>query len=357
MDSRRKLVLDVERGMSLSAACRLAGVTRKTGRMWVKRAAEDGILGMREVSRAPHFVFGKTPREVEEALLALKFREMSWGAKKLVTLLRRESGIELPVRTADRILKRHGLVAPRVPVGELRRFERESCGALLQMDFKGLPQRAPYALLTVLDDHSRFCLHFAPVPDKTGVSVTAALWDLFGEHGLPDEILTDNGDCWGSPHAKGPTRFEAWLMRLGIRPIHGRPSHPQTQGKIERFHETAKLETPGGVVHASPDAARAACRAFVDKYNWVRPHEALGQDVPGSRYRPWSKRRPEVHPAHQIPDGAVTRKVEDEGVISFKGLRHNISKGLAGERVVLSEGETGWVVSYAQFPLFTLPNA
>lgn len=357
MDSRRKLVLDVECGMSLSAACRHAGVTRKSGRMWVKRAEVDGILGMRELSRAPHRMPGKTSPEIEEALVALKVQEMSWGAKKLVTLLRREQGIELPVRTADRILKRRGLVIPREPVLELQRFERENCGALLQMDFKGLPKWAPYALLTVLDDHSRFCLHFAPVPDKTGVSVTAALWDLFGEHGLPDEILTDNGDCWGSPHAKGPTRFEAWLMRLGIHPIHGRPAHPQTQGKVERFHETAKLETPGGVAHPSAEAARPGCRAFVDKYNWVRPHEALGQDVPGSRYQPWAKRRPHALPVHQIPEGAITRKVEDEGVISFKGARHNISRGLAGERVVLTEGEKGWTVSYANFSLFTLTDA
>lgn len=357
MESRRKLVLDVESGMSLSAACRLAGVSRTSGRKWVRRAAQDGILGMREFSRAPHRVPSRTAADIEEALVSLKLREMNWGAKKLVTLLRRESGIELPVRTADRILKRHGLVCPRSPVEELQRFERESCGALLQMDFKGLPKWTPYALLTILDDHSRFCLHFAPVPDKTGASVTAALWELFGEHGLPDEILTDNGDCWGSPHAKGPTRFEAWLMRLGIRLIHGRPAHPQTQGKVERFHETAKLETPGGVAHACAGDAQRACREFVDKYNWVRPHESLNQDVPGSRYQPWDTRRPAAPPVHQIPEGATSRKVADEGYISFKGARHNVSKGLAGESVVLTEGESGWAISYASFPLFTLPYA
>lgn len=355
MDSRRRLVLDVASGMPLSAACRQAGVTRRTGRKWVNRAREQGIEGLCELSRAPHRVPRRTAPEIEEALVALKAQEDAWGAKKLVTLLRGSQGIELPLRTADRILQRHGLVRTRIPAGEVQRFEREPCGALLQMDFKGLPKSAPYSLLTVLDDCTRFCLHFAPLPDKTGASVSAALWEVFGEHGLPDEILSDNGDCWGSPHAKGPTRLEAWLMRLGIHPIHGRPSHPQTQGKVERFHQTAKLEAPGGLVHPTVQAARLACQEFVAKYNWIRPHEALGQEVPGSRYEPWRRTRPSKPPPHEIPQGALTRKVQDEGIISFRGSQYNISKGLLGESVVLIE-EDGWVVTYAGFRIFTLPK-
>ena len=230
MDSRRQLVLWIRDGMSLSEACRLAGVTRKTGRKWVKRAGDGDLSKLQELSRAPKAAPSRTPEHLEQALLAMKDEYPKWGAKKLVVKLEKE-GIELPLRTADRILARHGLTVSRVKEPEPVRFERKECGALLQMDFKGLPASAPYALLSVLDDSGRFCLKFGPIPDKTAPSVKAALWELFGQHGLPESMLMDNGDCWGGHGVtKGPNRFEVWLMLLGIRPIHGRPFHPQTQG-------------------------------------------------------------------------------------------------------------------------------
>lgn len=355
MDSRRRLVLEVEGGMSLSAACVLSGVTRKTGLKWMNRAAEMGLDGMQEKSRARKVAPLRTDADVESALLELKTKHPYWGARKLVLLLERESGIHLPSRTADRILFRHGLTrkaAPRLldPI----RFERETCGALLQMDFKGLPKTSPYALLTVLDDHARFCLSFAPIKDKTGPSVQEALWEVFGEHGLPVSMLMDNGDCWGSVSSMGPTAFEAWLMRLGILPIHGRAMHPQTQGKVERFHLTAKVEVGEGLLQSSAEKLRPICKEFVDRYNWVRPHDALGGEVPGSAYAPFPKVRPKEMPAHEIPSGTVSRKVDVNGCFTYEGQEIRIGKGLIGERIVLKEEELGKRVFYAGFPLASL---
>ena len=351
MESRLRLVSSVLSGeLSLSAACREAGVTRRTGRKWVERARESGIEGLAELSRAPKRSPGRTPPEVESALLALKDRYPEWGARKLVVLLERE-GILLPSRTADAVLRRRGLtVPPPKAAAPPRRFEREACGALLQMDFKGLPKSAPYALLSVLDDHGRFCLAFEPVPDKTGASVKAALWEVFGRHGLPDEILTDNGDCWGSV-SKAPTAFEAWLMLLGVRPVHGRPGHPQTQGKVERFHRTAKDEMGERLVRASIEEARRETAAFVARYNWVRPHDALGGAVPGSRYAPFPRKRPDALPEHRIPAGALSRKVDDAGNLSYRGEGYRIGRGLAGQRVVLREEEYGLRAFFQGCPL------
>ena len=352
MDSRRKLVLSASSGeCSLSAACREAGVTRKTGLKWVKRAREVGIENLAERSRAPRVVAGKTERHVELELVALKQEYPFWGAKKLVRLLDDRKGILLPVRTADRILERNGLTTPKAKVAEPSPFERQTCGALLQMDFKGLPPGMPYALLTVLDDRSRFCSFFGPVPDRTGPSVVKVLWEMFGVHGLPDEMLMDNGDCWGSLNSKSPSRFEAWLMRLGIHPIHGRPRHPQTQGKVERFHLTAKDEMKANLIQPDADHAQAACQTFVDRYNWVRPHESLGLVVPGRLYSPWPRRRPETPPKHEIPEGAVSRSVDPLGIICYKGREYRVGKGLAGERVELREAEFGVRLYYASFPL------
>jgi len=353
MDSRRVLVLAVAQdGMSLSEACRQANVTRKTGLKWVKRARSCELGDLAELSRAPKNVVNRTPANVEEALLKLKDEYPEWAGRKLSPLLRTKSGIVLPSRTADRILKRHGLTKPGHPrLAEPIRFERDTCGALLQVDFKGLPDSVPYALLTVIDDHSRFCLSFAPVRDKLRCTVQEALWESFGQHGVPESMLMDNGDCFGSTSAKCPTRFEAWLMRLGIKPIHGRPSHPQTQGKVERFHETAKLELGARLFQDSAELAKPHCHWFVNRYNWVRPHDAHAGKTPGTQYQPFKNKRPQTMPEHVIEQGAISRKVGINGYITFKGKEYKVGRGLIKEIIVIKEAELGLRLSYAGFPL------
>ena len=352
MDSRRKLALEViGHGMSLSEACRRAGVTRKTGRKWVERARADAIDKIAELSRRPKNIPLRTSRETELALVTLKEKYPYWGPRKLAKRLLEDEGIKVARRTAERILQREGLTKP-VPRREpVQHFERATCGSLLQMDFKGLPVSTPYSILTVLDDHARFCLGFGPVPDKTGPSVKAFLWDLFGEHGLPDEMLMDNGDCWGAVKSWAPTAFEAWLMRLGIKPIHGRPGHPQTQGKVERFHGTAKLEIGNALFQRDVERCRAECQLFVERYNWVRPHESLADAVPGSRYAPFARKRPDSVPVPQPQPGDVTRKVRENGYITFKQEDYKVGRGLAEDHVQLREDVGGLRVFYANFPL------
>lgn len=352
MDERRALAhLVLNQGASLAQACRLAGVTRKTGRKWVRRARQAGIESLAELSRRPETCPHKTSDGIERELVELKMRFPCWGAKKLTLLLEREQGLHLPLRTADRILERRGLVQKREAPEPLQRFERERPLDLLQNDFKGMPLSAPYSVLTLLDDSQRFCLAFEPLKDRTGSTVFSFLWEVFGEHGLPLEMLMDNGDCWGAWGSLGPTRFEARLMLLGIHPIHGRPRHPQTQGKVERFHGTAKRELGNDLVQPTLEQARAVYQEFRDRYNWVRPHEALGGQVPGQGYAKSPRKRPEKMPEHRIPEGAQTRKVCAEGRISFKGRSLKLGKGLTGEHVVVEQAETGLNISFAGFPL------
>jgi transposase InsO family protein len=356
MELRRRLAGQVlDQGVSLSEACRLAGVTRKTGRKWMERARLSGIDQLCELSRAPHLVVRKTSEQLESNLVALKMEHPEWGPRKLVELLRRDQGLQLPLRTAERILHRRGLTVGKVAQRqELVRFEREECGLLLQMDFKGLPISVPYSLLTVLDDHARYCLALSPVPDKTSVSVRGVLWDLFGTHGLPRQMLMDNGDCWGTGLGPLPTRFEVWLMKLGVQPIHGRPGHPQTQGKVERFHSTVKTELKERLMQPSIEEAKKVVDPFVDRYNWVRPHDALQGQTPGSLYKPFAKKRPNKLPEHIIDQGLLSRKVAAEGFISFRGKEYRLGKGLIGERVVLTETEAGWLASFNGFDLIYL---
>lgn len=352
MDNRRRLVSCVlYEGVSLSEACRHFGVTRPTGRKWVLRAQEVGVAGLAELSRAPKSVPARTCEPVEKALADMKTLYPEWGARKLCPLLRTEHGIELPVRTADHILKRLGMTTAAPAKSETLRFERDTCGALLQTDFKGMPKSVPYAVLSVLDDHARFCFSFEPIPDKTGASVKASLWETFAQHGLPEQMLMDNGDCWGSHHWRCPTAFEAWLMLLQVKPIHGKPRHPQTQGKVERFHLTAKIELKSQLAQPSVLKARPIYKRFVDRYNWVRPHDAIAGKTPGSRYAPFPNKRPDRLPEHHIPEGAVSRKVDQLGFFSYAGRHYKMGKGLIGQRVVLAEAELGMRVFFAGFPL------
>ncbi|HEY3413084.1 MAG TPA: IS481 family transposase [Armatimonadota bacterium] len=335
MQSRKRLAsLVLEGGISVSEAARQSGVSRTTAYLWVNRAREEGIAELTERSRRPHAIARVSPLSVEEIVLAEKEKHRAWGAKKLHVTLWRDSTAPVCVRTVDRILKRNGLVGRQVRLSQGdQRFERDRCNELWQLDYKGVPRRYRYWPLSVLDDHSRFLLLLAALPHKTTETVFEALWNLFGEVGLPDSILSDNGDGFNDWQSKGPTRFEANLWLLGIRTLHGRVRHPQTQGKVERFHETLKLELGDKLDQANVEMAQRILVEYQYGYNWVRPHEALGMRVPGVVYESSFKQRPNKLPAHVIPEGAVTRKVEQNGTVTYKGHLYRAGKGLIHEWV------------------------
>src|SRR5262249_24915119 len=148
---------------------------------------------------------------------------------------------------------------------------------LWQLDFKGPVEvgRRRVSALSVLDDHSRYLLALRPCPDMTYATVQAALWDLFGEAGMPEALLCDNAFAARNTDV-GLSAFDAWLIRLEIRPLHGRPYHPQTQGKVERLHATLEAEIWPRARRDSPEHFAADLEAWRPVYNAVRPHEALG---------------------------------------------------------------------------------
>jgi transposase InsO family protein len=332
------------------------GVTAKTGRKWVRRAAERGVENLCELSRAPKNSPTRTPDEAIAAILAKREEIPEWGGRKIAQVLKDEGGPGVHPRTAERILARHGLTAPKEPAAPVQRFERPVALDLIQQDFKGMPRSCPYSTLTVLDDCSRFCLGFEPTKDKTAASVKEVLWAVFERHGMPRQALMDNGDCWGAPGSKGPTAFEAWLMLLGVEPIHGRPHHPQTQGKVERFHGTAEVELGPRLPQPSIQDARNVYGPWVERYNWVRPHESLGMKTPGALFAPDRPKRPSKLPEHHIPQGALTRKVDDQGYFSYKGRYLRIGAGLGNQRIILEERHIGLMVCFAGFDICQLED-
>jgi transposase InsO family protein len=349
MQNRQRLVYRVlQEGWSLTAAAREAGVSRPTAYRWVKRAQEVGITALQEQSRRPHQLRAVTAPEVQQRVLTMKQCFPHYGAKKLHALLwPPPAHAPLCVRTVDRLLQRQGLVKPRPETqrpAQWQRFERSQCNELWQLDFKGLERCWGYYPLSILDDSSRFCLALEPLVSRETEAVWAVLWRVFGEYGMPDCILCDNGDGFNSLSSQGPTLFQARLWRLGLKTVHGRPRHPQTQGKVERFHRT--LEEQWAQELRQPSVAQAQhCWPQVRQiYNWQRPHEALGQQMPGVCYERSSRPRPAQLPAAVVPPGAILRKVDAAGKLSYRNQSYRAGRGLSGEYVEIREEAELWLL-------------
>lgn len=198
--------------------------------------------------------------------------------------------------------------------------------------------------LSVLDDHSRWLVGLVACGNQQTQTVQRALTRLFREVGLPARILTDNGPPWGSRHPNSLTRLEVWLLRLGITVGHGRPWHPQTQGKVERFHRTLRTELGSTWPAADLPTCQRCFDVWRSVYNHERPHEALGMAVPASRYVPSPRPYPEqLHPFEYGP-AAVTRIVQANGWLHYLGGRYRISHALRGERVAVRESDTDGVL-------------
>ncbi len=331
MDGRRRLAhLVLSEGWTVSSAASFCGVSRQTASVWVSRARSEGLAQMSERSRRPKSSPSRTDGAVEEAVLRLASLYPAWGPAKLYALLWEPGQAPVCERTVARILARSGrrIQSPvKVPADPVR-FERAQPNELWQVDFKGLGSRkARRESLTVLDDHSRYLLASREVASQTLHSAWSVLWDVFGEFGLPDALLTDNGSAFRNNGTWRWSSFDLRLMLLEIKPAHGRPYHPQTQGKVERLHETLELE-----LEALPEAglsAQPTLDAFRNRYNWKRPHQALGQRTPGAAYRPSSRPRPERMPEPFFPQDAAIRKCREDGEISFKGQIYRIGKAFA----------------------------
>jgi hypothetical protein len=209
--------------------------------------------------------------------------------------------------------------------------------------------------LTVTDDHSRFNVVLAAHADQTGHSVSAELTHAFQLYGLPEALLCDNGAPWGCADPTCPyTRLTVWLLRLGIRVLHGRPYHPQTQGKAERFHRTLTRELLSQ--HTWRDLEHCAERfaRYREEYNCERPHDELDGLPPITRYRPSIRAMPEVLPTIEYADSAKVRLVRTSGVLTFGGQTWYIGRPFGGLPIALrpSAAHDGlWDVFFAHHRL------
>lgn len=333
-------------GVSFSELCRRFGVSRDIGYKWLGRWRNEGAAGLVDRSRRPLSSPGRSCASVEAAVLAVRAEHPRWGGRKIRRVLQVDGLSEVPsASTITAILRRHGrLDGPRA--GERRdwvRFEHPEPNDLWQMDFKGhfALSRGRCHPLTVLDDHSRYSLEIGACGDERGTTVKARLEQVFRRYGLPRRMLADNGSPWGTAGSEQRhTPLTVWLLDLNVPVSHGRPRHPQTQGKDERFHGTLKGELLDGRIFADLDQAQAAFDAWRDVYNHRRPHEALKLETPSSRYQPSRRSFPETIAPPEYEPQAHVRTVDPGGWFSFKGRIVNCPKAFAGRRLALRATDT-----------------
>jgi len=382
MDARAEFCeLAIGPQVNMSALCQRFGISRKTGYKWLARwrtaeadtpLGRDAVTARRAVtqdrSRRPHRSPGRSSIEIESVILAARDRHPTWGARKIIAWLQadpRRCGkinvASLPsASTANAILKRHGRIDEAASQARrpLQRFERAAPNELWQMDFKGhvrMGKRRCHPL-TVLDDHSRYAIGLQACGNERGATVQARLTTMFKHYGLPERILCDNGPPWGTTSWGGHSALEVWLMRLGVRVSHGRPYHPQTQGKDERFHRTLRED----VLDRHPLTDLRSSQRRFDRwrtlYNDERPHQALDFATPASRYRAATRQLPSPLPPIEYPQGDTVRKVHAGGRVEFGGYRWRVGRGFIGQPVGIrpTQRDGEWDVYYCEVRVTTL---
>jgi transposase InsO family protein len=332
-------------GANLSALCRSFAISRKTAYKWLKRERETGSPGLEDQSRRPHHSPGQTEAGMERQVLAVRADHPAWGGRKIRRVLQNQGHPDVPAAsTITAILRRHEKLDPQEGHKHtpFQRFEREAPNQLWQMDFTGYfaLQAGGYCHpLTVLDDHSRFLVGLKACPDQTHATVQTQLTAIFEQFGLPERMLMDNGSPWGYDRESRHTLLTSWLLRLGIAVSHGRPYHPQTQGKDERLNRTLRTE----VISQQSMATLAECQIHFDAwqhtYNALRPHEALQLATPSSRYHPSPRPFPAVLPPVTYEPGDLLRKVDEAGQIYFHNRRFRVGKAFRHQPVALRPAE------------------
>jgi transposase InsO family protein len=360
MEQRREFVrLAMQEGTNRRELCRRFGIHPDTGYKWLSRWQADQELA--DQSRRPHSSPHRTNRGLEERILAVRDAHPAWGARKIARCLERESQSSPAISTVHEILRRSGRI--KAPVGgpvASQRFEMPAPNLLWQMDFKGWVRPGNDTQchpLTVVDDHSRYDLCLQACADQRGDTVRGRLEQTFRRYGLPEAFFVDNGTPWGDPSGERWTRFAVWLLKLGIKVIHSRPYHPQSRGKNERFHRTLDVEVFALRRFRDLAETQRAFDAWREVYNFERPHEALGQQVPASRYRPSLRSMPDRLPAPEYDSHEIVRTVfATKAYISFKGRLWKVPQAFRGERLAIrpTSNEDQYGVFFAAHQVATI---
>jgi transposase InsO family protein len=350
VEQRYDAVKEVLEGATVCDTATRYGVDRRTLHRWLLRYANEGLVALADKSSKPDRCPHQMAPEVEARIIELRRSHPGWGPRTILNKLRRELDAP-PSRSAIYpCLVRHRLIQPkprRRRRDDYKRWERSRSMELWQLDIMGnvlLNNGVVVSVITGIDDHSRFCVLAKVVVRATARPVCEALLEALNTHGIPEQILTDNGKVFTGRLGTRPANvlFDRICLNNGIRHLLTAPYSPTTTGKIERLHKTMRKEFLSDKSFGSLDDMQQALDVWVADYNNQRDHQSLG-DVPPMRR--FELARPaalevidgDVAAVEQPPPrpNVVSRRVDRAGRISILKHRYHVGRHLTGEAVTV----------------------
>jgi transposase InsO family protein len=317
-------------GRTKSEVARQYGISRRWVITLVQRYLADGDAGLEPRSRRPRTSPQQTAQAVEDEVVAIR-KDLDRhgheaGAATIAVHLQQRHGASPAVSTIWRILVDRGFVIPQPhkrPKSSFVRFAAEQPNERWQADITHwrLADGTDVEILNVVDDHSRYCLASSTLRVFKGADVDRRFRTTADLHGYPASLLTDNGAVFtGRSRGAGRVALEVTLHAAGVAVRHCRPYHPQTCGKVERFHQTLKKWLTRQPRARTLRHLQRQLDTFRGYYNTVRPHRALGRTTPAVAYRARPKATPTGTPLHAGHWRIRHDRIDPSGVFT---LRHN----------------------------------
>jgi len=289
---RLEVVRAYQSGMSYLEIERLFGVSSSTFASWIRRFKAEGMAGLedRPLGRRQPFDPGAKTEAAGEIAKQVLQENPQAGISKIQGEVYRRGLLDIARETVRKMLRRDGVPPQERPRKRRhykpreRSFERANPNDLWQTDIMTFMLKQQYRVYMIgfLDDNSRFIVGWGLYRFQTGANVLEVFRASIEKHGVPKEILSDNGRQYYT--WRGRSQFTQTLTKLGIRHIRSRPYHPQTCGKIESFWRNLYQELLSNTPVATFEEAQSKIGEYIEFYNFKRPHQGIGQLVPADRY-------------------------------------------------------------------------
>jgi len=350
MGAREEFVLrSLDNSEIFRDLCQEYGISAKTGYKWQRRFIQEGLGGLKDLSRRPKGHPEELREDVVCEMVRLKQAHLKWGPRKIRELYRRLHGDAPSESSFKRVLDRAGLVTHRKKRRQSpKRPPRmaETAGEpnhIWTVDFKGwwkTAGRQKCEPLTIRDDYSRFLLALRAMDTSRTAAVRREFEKIFEMHGLPRVIRSDNGSPFAASQAPlGLSKLSAWWVALGIDLDRIDPGHPEQNGRHERMHLDIRNELQGFVRGELPEHQRAF-DMWRNEFNWERPHEALNMRMPGEVYKNSSRSYDDSLEDIEYPQSYLERKVSPNGIITLYCKKYFLSNSLAGWTVGLKSKDS-----------------
>jgi len=331
-------------GRSPREVARAHGVSKTWVYELLARYRVEGEAGLVPRSKRPRRSPTKVAQRFEDDIVLLRKQlteeGFEAGPETIWTHLRRRYRGSVPsVSTIWRVLKARGFVVPephKRPKSSYVRFVAERPNECWQMDVTHWDLRSgrEVEVLNIIDDHSRLCVGTFVRPVTKAIDVVTSFHEAAEMHGYPASVLSDNGAIFTAEARHGVCVMESELLELGISFKHSRPYHPQTCGKVERFHQTMKRHLATRSPARSVLQLQGQVDAFVEYYNTVRPHRSLKRRTPAAAFAARGKAVPAIKPLRVPPHCRIRQDKVNAGKVTlrYRSTLYHVAVGRAHER-------------------------